>query len=128
VNARARVFGTGHGRQADAAGAHAIVMAAVRDKGLRELTTGPGLTVLRLVCDRRDELSRARAQALNRLHRLFLELVPGGAPVKKSTSQDQALLATVRPRGLAGKTRRRMAAEELQDLERLWGVRSLPRL
>jgi hypothetical protein len=42
--------------------------------------------VLRLLRDRRDQLSAARAQALNRLHRLFLGLVPG-----------QALLATPRP-------------------------------
>lgn len=39
--------------------------------------------------------------------------------MKKSASQYQALLATVRPRDLAGKTCRRMAAEELEDLERL---------
>jgi len=39
--------------------------------------------------------------------------------VKKSARQYQALLATVRPRDLAGKTRRRMAAEELEDLHRL---------
>jgi len=39
--------------------------------------------------------------------------------VKKSVSQYQALLATVRPRDLAGKTCRRMAAEELEDLHRL---------
>ena len=110
---------TGQGRKTDPADAHAIVMVALRDKGLRELTADPGLTVLRLSCDRRDELSRARAQALNRMHRLFAELVPGGAPVKKSTAQYQALLATVRPRDLAGKTRRRMAAEELADIGRL---------
>src|SRR5690349_20833532 len=53
------------------------------------------------------------------MHRLFLELLPGGAPVKKSVSQYQVLLATVCPRDLAGKTRRRMAAEELEDLHRL---------
>ena len=75
--------------------------------------------MLRMLCDRRDELSRARAQALNRMHRLFLGLLPGGAPVKKPVSQYQAMLATVRPRDLAGKTRRRMAAEELEDLHRL---------
>ena len=75
--------------------------------------------MLRMLCDRRDELSRARDQALNRMHRLFLGLLPGGAPVKKSVRQYQALLATVRPRDLAGKTRRRMAAEELEDLHRL---------
>src|SRR5947208_4643048 len=74
--ARARVSGTGQGRKTDPADAHAIAMVALRDKGLRELAIGPGLTVLRLLCDRRDELSRARSQALNRMHRLFLELVP----------------------------------------------------
>jgi transposase len=117
--ARARVFDTGQGRKTDPADAHAIVMVALRDKRLREVTADPGLTVLRLLCDRRDELSAARAQALNRMHRLFLELIPGGAPVKKSAAQYQALLATVRPRDLAGKTRRRMAAEELADIGRL---------
>ena len=117
--ARARVFDTGQGRKTDATDAHAVVMVALRDKGLRELRIDPELMVLRMLCDRRDELSRARAQALNRMHRLFLELLPGGAPVKKSVSQYQVLLATVRPRDLAGKTRRRMAAEELDDLHRL---------
>jgi transposase len=117
--ARARVFDTGQGRKTDAADAHAIVMVALRDKGLREVRTDPDLAVLRMLCDRRDELSRARNQALNRLHRLFLDLIPGGAPVKKSTSHYQALLATVRPRDPAGKTRRRMAAEELEDLHRV---------
>jgi transposase len=117
--ARARVFDTGQGRKTDAADAHAIVMVALRDKGLREVTADPELMALRMLCDRRDELSRARNQALNRLHRLFLELIPGGAPVKKSVSQYQTLLASVRPRDLAGKTCRRMAAEELEDLARL---------
>ena len=31
------------------------------------------------------------------MHRLFLELLPGGAPVKKSTEQYKAMLARVRP-------------------------------
>jgi transposase len=117
--ARARVFDTGQGRKTDATDAHAIVMVALRDKGLREVSSDPELAVLRLLCDRRDELSRARAQALNRMHRLFLELVPGGAPVKKSASQYHRLLASVRPRDEAGKMRRRMAAEELEDITRL---------
>lgn len=117
--ARARVFDTGQGRKTDPADAHAIVMVALRDKRLRELSPDPDLAVLRLLCDRRDELSAARAQALNRMHRLFLELIPGGAPVKKSAAQYRELLATVRPRDLAGRTRRRMASEELADIERL---------
>src|SRR6266496_1510639 len=116
--ARARVSGTGQGRKTDATDAHAIVMVALRDTGLRELSSDAGLMVLRLLCDRRDEISRARAQALNPMHRLFLELLPGGAPVKKSTGQYKAMPARVRPRDLAGKTRRRMAAGELAGLAR----------
>jgi transposase len=85
--ARARVFDTGQGRKTDATDAHAVAIGALRDKGLRELRVDPDLEVLRLLCDRRDELSRARVQALGRLHRLFLQLLPGGAPVKKSTPQ-----------------------------------------
>ena len=117
--ARARVFDTGQGRKTDAADAHAIVMVALRDRGLREVSADPQLVVLRLLSDRRDELSHARAQALNRLHRLFLELLPGGAPVKKSTAQYKALLVGVRPRDPVGKTRRRVAAMELADLDRI---------
>jgi hypothetical protein len=99
----ALVSGSG---ETDATDAHAIVMVSLGDKGLREVSVDPELTVLRLLCDRRDELSRGRAQALNRMHRLFLELLPGGAPVKKSASQYKTPLATVRPHDPAGKMRR----------------------
>jgi hypothetical protein len=47
--ARARVSGTGQGRKTDAADAHAIVMVALRDTGLRELSSDPELMVLRLL-------------------------------------------------------------------------------
>jgi transposase len=116
-----RIFDTGQGRKTDAFDAHAIVMVALRDKGLRELTVDSRLTMLRLLCDRRDELSQAHAQTLNRLHRHFLELIPGGAPVNKSADQYHDLLNTVRPRDPVGRLCRRMAAEELAELHRLDG-------
>jgi Transposase len=47
--ARVRVSGTGQGRKTDAADAHAIVMVALRDKGLQELGSDPELMVLRLL-------------------------------------------------------------------------------
>ena len=117
--ARARVFDTGQGRKTDATDAHSIVLVALRDRSLREVGVDEDLAVLRLLCDRRDELSQAHAQGLNRAHRLFTELLPGGAPVKKSTSQYAALLARVRPRDPAGRLRRRLLAEELTELARL---------
>jgi hypothetical protein len=47
--ARARVFDTGQGRKTDAADAHAMVLVALRDKGLREVSTDPDLMVLRML-------------------------------------------------------------------------------
>jgi transposase len=47
--ARARVFDTGQGRKTDAADAHAIVMVALRDKGLREVSGDLDLAVLRML-------------------------------------------------------------------------------
>ena len=53
------------------------------------------------------------------LHRLLLELIPGGAKKALSAAQAKALLARVRPRDAAGKARRRVAAELISDLERI---------
>jgi transposase len=122
LSARVRVLDAGHGRKTDATDAHAVVMAALRDRNqLRELSITEDLVVLRLLADRRDELSRSRAQGLNRLHRLMTELVPGGIPTKKSVPQYQTMLARLRPRDLVGRTVRRLAADQLADLVRLDG-------
>jgi transposase len=66
--------------------------------------------------DRRDELGVTRTAVVSRLHRLLLELVPGGAKTFLSVTQARAVLATVRPRDLVGKTRRQLAAELITDL------------
>jgi transposase len=117
--ARVRVFGTGHGRKTDATDAHSIVMVALRTRGLRQLTVNEDLAVLRLLADRRDELSHSRNRSLNQLHRLLAELVPAGAPRHLSALQARTLLASVRPRDVAGRTRRAVAAELIAEVETL---------
>jgi transposase len=57
---------------------------------------------------------------ISQLHRLLLELIPGGAQVSLSPAQARALLAKVRPRDAAGKMRKRVAAELVSDLERIY--------
>jgi transposase len=69
-----------------------------------------------MLTDRRDELARQRVQTVNRLQRLLTELVPGHHKRDLSALQAKAILARVRPRDVAGKTRRRMAVEEVADL------------
>src|SRR3954452_23671208 len=114
--ARVRVFDTGNARKTDATDAHAVAAVALRTPNLRVLEFDEDLVALRLLVDRRDELSARRGQTVNRLHRLPAELVAGGAGKDLTATKARRLLATVRPRSVVGKTTRRMAAEEVADL------------
>ena len=118
LSARARVFSTGQGRKTDPAGAHSVALAGLHSPGLRVITADDAAVALRLLADRRDELGVARTQTINRLHRLLLELLPGGAKKFLSAAQAKDLLAAVRPRDIAGKTRRRLATELVTELTR----------
>ena len=117
LSAQVRVFATGNGRKTDPVDAHSVALAALRAPGLVQVQVEEDLVVMGMLADRRDELGRARTQVINRLHRLLLELLPGGAKKFLSARQARALIATVRPRDLAGKTRRRLAAELTGELE-----------
>src|SRR3954466_290151 len=75
--ARVRLFDTGHNRKTDARDAHSIAVVAVRTPGLRKVSPDGDLEALRMLTDRRDELSRLRVQIVNRLQRLINELIPG---------------------------------------------------
>ncbi len=116
LSARARELDTGHNRKTDAHDAHAVAVVAVRTPGLRVLAYDAELEALRMLADRRDELSKTRVQAANRLHRLLSELVPGHGKRDITTGQAKTILATVRPRDVAGKVRRRLAVEQVSDL------------
>jgi len=114
--ARVRVFDTGNARKTDAVDAHAVAAVALRTPNLRVLAFDEELVALRLLADRRDELSARRVQTVNRLHRLLTELIDGGAGKDLTATKAKRLLATVKPRSLVGRTTRRMAAEEVADL------------
>ena len=57
---------------------------------------------------------------ISQLHRLLLELIPGGAKKYLSAAQAKVLLGKVRPRDTAGKTRRRVCRGADRDLERIY--------
>jgi len=120
LSARARVFSAGQGRKTDATDAHSVALVATRMSGLRAVADDQQLAVLRILADRRRSLGEDHTRMVSQLHRLLLELVPGGAQVSLSAAQARALLAKVRPRDAAGKIRRRVAAELIGDLERVY--------
>lgn len=92
--ARVRLFDTGHNRKTDAHDARAVAAVAVRTKTLRVL------------------------QLDGELEALLAELPPGQAKRDITTGQAKAkaMLSSVRPCDIAGKTRRCIAAEELAEL------------
>jgi transposase len=120
LSARARVFVSGQGRKTDATDAHAVALVGTRMSGLRPVVDDEQLTVLRILVDRRRSLGEDHTRMMSQVHQLLLELIPGGAKKDLSAAQAKALLATVRPRDVAGKTRRRVAAELISDLERIY--------
>lgn len=119
MSAKIRVFSTGNGRKTDPVDAHSVAMAALHTTGLLEVVIDEELIVLGMLADRCDELGRARTQAANRLHRLLLQLLPGGAKRSLSATQARALIATIRPRDIVGRTRRRLAVELISEIETL---------
>ncbi|WP_256796462.1 IS110 family transposase [Terrabacter sp. Ter38] len=120
LSARVRMFATGQGRKTDATDAHSIALVGVRMAGLRPVVDDEQLAVLRVLADRRRALGEDHTRMTSQLHHLLLELIPGGAKKDLSAAQAKKLLATVRPRDVAGKARRRVAAELVADLERIY--------
>jgi transposase len=120
LSARTRILATGQGRKTDETDAHSIALVGTRMSGLRPVVDDEQLTVLRILVDRRRSLGEDHTRMVSQLHQLLLELIPGGAKKDLSAAQAKALLAKVRPRDLAGKTRRRVAAELIGDLERVY--------
>ena len=120
LSARARVFSTGQGRKTDATDAHSVALVGTRMAGLRPVVADDQLTVLRMLADRRRSLGEEHTRKVSQLHALLLELLPGGAKKDLSAAQAKALIAKVRPRDLVGKTRRRLAAELVGDLEQIY--------
>jgi len=120
LSARTRVFATGQGRKTDATDAHSVALVGTRMAGLRPVVNDEQLAVLRILVDRRRSLGEDHTRMVSQLHQLLLELIPGGAKKDLSARQARALLAKVRPRDAVGKTRRRVAAELISDLERIY--------
>ena len=120
LSARVRMFATGQGRKTDATDAHSVALVGTRMSGLRPVVADEQLEVLRLLADRRRGLGEEHTRKVSQLHALLLELIPGGAKKNLSAAQAKRLLATVRPRDVAGKTRRRVATELAADLERIY--------
>ena len=122
LSARVRVLSSfaGNARKNDGLDALATALAASRNERLAAIDPETDSEVLRLLSERREDLVAERTRALNRLHALLRDLLPGGVAGKLSADRAGRILRGMRPRGCASdRLRRRLASEVLRDVRML---------
>jgi transposase len=119
LSARVRVLSSGNARKNDGLDALATALAASRNERPAAVDAEGSSEAMRLLSERREDLVAERTRALNRLHALLRDLLPGG--VARSLSADRAarILRSIRPKGASTRLRRRLASEVLRDVRML---------
>ena len=119
LSARVRVLSSGNARKNDELDALATALAASRNERLPTVDAEAASEVLRLLSERREDLVAERTRALNRLHGLLRDLLPGGVAGKLSADRAARILRGIRPRGASDRLSRRLASEILRDVSAL---------
>jgi transposase len=120
LSARVRVLSTGNARKNDGLDALATALAASRNERLTAVDPEVSSEALRLLSERREDLVAERTRALNRLHGLLRDLVPGGVAGTLSAHRAARILRGIRPQeGASTRLRRRLASEILRDVRTL---------
>jgi transposase len=119
LSARVRVLSSGNARKNDGLDALATALAASRNDRLAPVDPEAASEVLRLLSERREDLVAERTRALNRLHGLLRDLLPGGATGKLSADRAARILRGIRPKGASARLRRQLASEVLRDVRTL---------
>jgi transposase len=120
LSVRVRVLSSGNARKNDGLDALATALAASRNERLAAVDPEAASEVLRLLSERREDLVAERTRALNRLHGLLRDLVPGGVAGKLSARRAASILRGIRPKGGASdRLRRRLASEVVRDVRTL---------
>ena len=109
----------GTARKNDGVDALATALAASRNERLATVDPEAGSEVLRLLSERREDLVAERTRALNRLHGLLRDLVPGGVAGRLSAHRAARIVRGIRPQGASALLRRRLASEILRDIRTL---------
>jgi transposase len=79
---------------------------------------GPA-TVLKMLDERRTNLTQQRTRTLNQLHALLRELLPSGTATDLTADRASTALARVRPASAVEQARKDLARELVPDIRRL---------
>jgi transposase len=121
LSARVRVLSSfaGNARKNDRLDALATALAASRNDRLAAVDPEDSSEVLRLLSERREDLVAERTRALNRLHGLLRDLLPGGVAGTLSAHRAARILRGIRPQSSSSRIRPRLASEVLRDVRTL---------
>jgi transposase len=117
--ARVRLLNTGQVNKNDPNDARSVAVAALRGHELPLVHSEGQAAVMRVWVRRRRDIARTRNRVANRLHTLLCELVPGGFAGEISAPQAIAVLNTIHPELAADTARHELAADLVEDLQRL---------
>lgn len=121
LSARVRVLGSGKSSKNDPNDALSAAIAALRHRGLRQVTTDDHVAILRMLASRHHDLTGLRTQAVCRLHAQLANLTPGGLPGTLSAKRAAELLASIEAADGVIVERKHQAASLLDDVRRLDG-------
>jgi transposase len=119
LSARVRLLSSGNARKNEELDALATALAASRKGHLAAVNPEAASEALRLLSERREDLVAERTRALNRLHGLLRDLLPGGVAGKLSAPRAARILRGVPPKGASARLRRGLASEILRDVRTL---------
>ena len=119
LSARVRALGGGSGRKTDDADAYAVAVAGLRGRDLQLVRPEDDVAVLKMLSDRRQQLVEQRITAINRVHDVLQDLLPGGASKRLTATKALEILATITPHGPVERTRKDLAIEHAQDVAAL---------
>jgi transposase len=115
LSARVLSSFAGNARKNDGLDALATALAASRNGRLAVVDPEAASEALRLLSERREDLVAERTRALNRLHALLRDLLPGGVTGKLSADRAARILRGIRPKeGASARLRRGLASEVLR--------------
>jgi transposase len=116
--ARVRLLSGGSARKSDRHDARSTAIAALHGRQLRQVGPEDVTVVLRMLSDRRDQLSASRNRIVCRLHNHLRHLRPGCAPLHLTADKASRLLQGIRPDGVVAVQRKQLARELVADLRK----------
>ncbi|MCP5115008.1 MAG: IS110 family transposase [bacterium] len=117
--ARVRVLDSTRSQKNDRNDARSVAIVALRQPGLRVVTTEDHVAVLRMLAKRHKQLAGLKTQAAARLHAVLATLIPGGMGKEMVPRQASGLLRGVRPATMVETERKRIAHQLLAEVRRL---------